>query len=111
MSSKVVVIISTAEVAKARTGAMYAVNAVKYGWLDEVKLFFFGPSEKLLLTDETLRQYADDFREFVGPPIACKFIADREGLSDQVAALGLQVDYVGKAISDLIGAGYTPMVW
>ena len=51
MSEKVVVIISTAETEKARTGAMYAVNALKHGRLEEARLLFFGPAEQLVLTD------------------------------------------------------------
>ena len=40
MSDKVVVIISTAEAEKARTGMMYAVNAVLKNWMSDVKLIF-----------------------------------------------------------------------
>ena len=39
MPARVILIISIAEVKKARMGVMYAVNAVKYRWLDEVRLF------------------------------------------------------------------------
>ena len=56
MNDKVLVIIATAERAKAQAGAMYAVNARKYGWLDDVKLYFFGPAEGLLLEDEEVER-------------------------------------------------------
>ena len=46
MASKIMVIISTAEKEKALTGIMYAVNAQKNGWVDEVKVVFFGPFEQ-----------------------------------------------------------------
>ena len=49
MEGKLVVIISTSDVKKARTGAMYAINALKHGWMEEVKIFFFGPAQDLLL--------------------------------------------------------------
>jgi hypothetical protein len=43
--------------------------------------------------------------------VACKFIAQRDGTDERIAALGVQVEYVGKMISDLIKDGYVPMVW
>ena len=42
MSSKVMIIISTAEKAKALTGIMYAVNAQKNKWVDDIKVIFLG---------------------------------------------------------------------
>ena len=33
MSGKLLVIISTSDPEKARTGAMYGVNALKFGWM------------------------------------------------------------------------------
>ena len=49
MTDKLVVIISTSDPEKALTGMMYAINTVKNHWMEEVKLFFFGPAEELLL--------------------------------------------------------------
>lgn len=111
MSDKVVVIIGTGESEKARTGAMYAINALKHGWMEEVKLIFFGPGEKLLLEDEVLQAFVRDYQAMEETVIACKFIADRDGLDEGISQLGVQVIYVGQLISDLIKEGYTPMVW
>lgn len=111
MTDKIVVIISTAEPGKARTGAMYAVNALKNGWMEEVKLFFFGPAEELLLSDPELGQLLREYQALEGTAVACKFIADRDHTGEQIAALGVQVEYVGAMISDLIKNGYIPLVW
>lgn len=111
MSNKLLVIISSAEPEKARTGAMYAVNALKHGWMDEVELYLFGPSQQLLLRDEPLQKFIQEFRSLEGKPVACKFLADRDDTHDRTMVLGLDVQYVGKPISDLIQAGYVPMVW
>ena len=40
-----------------------------------------------------------------------EFIADRDGIAEGIAALDVQVEYVGKLVSDLIQEGYIPMVW
>ncbi len=111
MSHKVVVIIGTAELAKAEAGLMYAVNATKYQWLDDVKLILFGPSEDLLLRDEDLQELLREFHRYEKTAVACKFLADREGSDAGLKDLGLDVSYVGEMISNLIKEGYTPMVW
>jgi len=111
MSDRILVIIATAERAKAHTGAMYAVNALKHGWLADVKLVFFGPAEGLLLEDEDLQVYLRDYQELSGEPVACRFLADRDGQSDGLRELGVRVTYVGSLVSDLIKEGYVPLVW
>ena len=111
MVGKLVVIISTADPEKARTGAMYAVNALKFGWMEDVKIFFFGPAQDLLLEDAVLRNYMEEYKTMEEIPVACKFISERDKKSDQIRGLGIKVEYVGKMISDLINDGYVPMVW
>ena len=111
MVGKLVVIISTSDPAKARTGAMYAINALKFGWMEEVRIFFFGPAQDLLLEDAELRKYVEEYKAMEETPIACKYISERDNKSDRICELGIKVEYVGKMISDLINEGYVPMVW
>jgi hypothetical protein len=111
MNDKILVIIGTAERAKAQAGAMYAVNALKYEWLGDVKLVFFGPAEGLLLDDEDLQVMLRDYQQLAGEAVACRFLADRDGQSEALKELGVQVEYVGPLISGLIKRGYVPMVW
>jgi len=42
---------------------------------------------------------------------ACKFLSDRDGISEEMAKLGIAVDYVGTLIADHLKNGYIPMVW
>lgn len=111
MADKLVVIISSSDAEKARTGAMYAINALKYGWMEEVKIFFFGPAQNLLLEDTTLQNYMEEYKSMEESAVACKYISDRDKKSKQICDLGIKVEYVGKMISDLISEGYIPMVW
>jgi len=110
MPSKVMVIVSTAEKDKALTGIMYAVNAQKNKWLDDLKVIFFGPFENLLCEDEEVAQAASRLLDYE-TPIACKFLSDRDGISDKLEEMGVNVDYVGSLISGYIEEGYTPMVF
>jgi hypothetical protein len=111
MTNKLLVIISTAELGVARTGMMYAVNALKNLWMEDVKVFFFGPAQESLIGDEELQKLLQAYASEGGTSAACKYIADRDGTGEPTAALGVQVEYVGTMISDLINDGYIPMVW
>ncbi len=110
MVSKVLVILSTGEKEKAYTGIMYATNAQKNKWLDEVKVIFFGPFEDLLCADEEVADFASQLLDFE-TPIACKRLSDNAGISDRLKEMGYNVEYVGKIISDFIKEGYVPMVF
>lgn len=111
MTDRIVVILSSADIGKVRTGAMYAVNALKHGWMEEVKVFLFGPAEQLLLQDEQLQNYLREYQAMEETVIACKFVAQQEAIVDEIEKLAIRVDYVGSKISDLIRQGYVPMVW
>ncbi|OEF99069.1 hypothetical protein BHF71_02485 [Vulcanibacillus modesticaldus] len=110
MSSKVVIIISTGEKEKALTGMMYAANALKNKWLDDVKVVFFGPSEKLISQDQELQELSSKILKYQ-TPVACKFISDNEEISNDLEKLGYRIDYVGALISDFIKEGYIPIVF
>ena len=110
MASKILVIISTAEKEKALTGIMYAVNAQKNGWVDEVRVVFFGPFENLVCEDEEVIDAASRLLEYE-TPIACKFLSDRDKISNKLEDLGYKVDYIGSMISAYIEEGYVPLVF
>ncbi|HUV34072.1 MAG TPA: hypothetical protein VMW22_04020 [Candidatus Desulfaltia sp.] len=110
MTSKLLVVIATGDKGKALTGLMYAKNALKRGWMEDVKVVYFGPSEQLMVTDPDVASAAIEVAG-LGDSIACKAISDREGISDKVDGMGVRVEYVGSIISDLIKQGYAPMVW
>lgn len=111
MHDRVIVIIATAEAAKARTGAMYALNAMKYGWLEDVKLVLFGPAEHLFLEDVEFQDLVRQYMDLAKTPLACKFLSDKEDSSERLRDLGLDVQFVGAPISEAIREGYLPMVW
>ena len=110
MSSTVLIILSTAEKEKALTGLLFALNAQKNDWLADVKVFFFGPFENLVCQDDDVMDAALQLKEYQ-TPIACKFLSDRDNVSDKLDGLGFDVQYVGSMISDHIKQGYIPMVF
>ncbi|QSO48891.1 hypothetical protein [Alicyclobacillus mengziensis] len=110
MAQKVLVILSTAEKEKALTGVLWATNALKYKWVEDVKLCFFGPFEALLAEDESVQASVAPLREYQ-VPVACKFVSDNQGVTDKLAQLGVQVEYVGQLVADYVNEGYVPMVF
>jgi len=110
MTDKVLVIIATGDKAKALTGLMYAKNALKREWLEDVKVVYFGPSERLMVEDADVASAAIEVAS-LGEAYACKAISDRENISEKIDEMGVRVEYVGSIISDYVKQGYIPMVW
>jgi hypothetical protein len=110
MSEKLLVIIASGDREKVLTALMYAKNTIKYGWLSEVKVIFFGPAENLLISDSDVRESAKELAN-LDEPVACRFLSDRDGTTKRIEDMGIDVDYVGTIIADLLRDGYTPMVW
>ena len=110
MSSKLLVIIASGDKEKALAGMMYARNVIKYGWLDNVKVVFFGPSEKLVADDAEVGNKAKEIAAMT-KCFACKAISEPDGVSENLAEIGIEVDYIGDVISNLIKEDYAPVVW
>jgi hypothetical protein len=110
MADKLLVIVSTGEKNKALAGLVYAANALKQRWLSDVKVGFFGPAEALLAQDADVQRAAAELPQDASP-FACKFIADKAGVTDRLTSLGINVHYVGETISGYVKNGYIPMVF
>ncbi len=85
-------------------------NNIKYGWIPDVQVIFFGPAENLLVADSDVTASAAELAN-LSQPLACQFLSDRDKISDRIEHIGIEVDYVGTIIADLLRDGYTPMVW
>ncbi len=110
MNNKLLIIIATQDKEKALTALAYAHNTIKYNWISDVKVVFFGPFENLITTDADIAKEVRAIAQMTGTT-ACKFLSDRDGISDEIAKLGIAVDYVGTLISDHLKDGYVPLVW
>ena len=111
MKDKLAVILVSSDRKVLEMGLIYAKNAIDHGWMDTMKVFFFGPSEVTIATDPDLRALTKEIIEFGIIPKACKWCSDKYGVSDLLLGLGCRVDYVGAAISKAIQDGYVPMTW
>lgn len=110
MSDKLIVVVSSGEKQKALTGLTFAMRTLQEGWMEDVKVFIFGPAQNLMVIDHDVQKLAKVISE-AEAPVACKAISDRDGISEQLCDLGIEVDFVGRRITSLIKQGYTPMVF
>lgn len=81
---------------------MYAYNAKKNGWWDDVTLVVWGPSSKLLSVDTELQEYIVKMRESGVVLEACKACADMYEVSDKLTSLGVDVKYMGQPLTDAL---------
>ena len=111
MSEKLAVILASADHKVLEMGLIYAKNVIRHHWMTDTKVYIFGPSEVTIATDPELRQYVKEIIDLGTVPQACKWCSDRYRVSDLLAELGVEVDYIGEPVSEAIKAGYTPMTW
>jgi len=84
---------------------MYAFNAQKNGWWDQVTLLVWGPSAKLSSEDEDIQASLKKMKDQGVELLACKGCADQYGVSSKLEELGIEVKYTGTYLTDFIKSG------
>jgi len=112
MANKVFAIITDSDREQAlEVGLVYPTNCARYKWLDEVKVIFFGPSEKLAAYDIQVQERVKEMKDRGIEVFACKWCADRMGITPQLEAQGITVVYVGPIISQFIKDGWAQLTF
>lgn len=108
---KILVVVATSDKEKAKAALMYATNAKRFGWVEDIKVVYFGPIEKMIAEeDEEIMSYIRLVRELGLESIACKRIAEIGGYLEKLK-VKVKTEYVGKYVSDLLENGYVPLVF
>lgn len=81
---------------------MYTLNAKERAWFDEVRFIVWGPSSKLLSVDEELQAGIGEMKEAGVELVACKACADSYGVSGKLEELGVEVKYMGVALTEML---------
>jgi hypothetical protein len=89
----------------------YGVNSKKQNWWKAVTLIVWGPSARLLSEEEALQAKIRELGKAGVHLTACKWCADQYGVSDDLAGLGIEVKYMGKALTEYLKSGYEVMVF
>ncbi|NLV71779.1 MAG: DsrE family protein [Actinobacteria bacterium] len=112
MADKVFVILSSQDrEVLLEVGLTYPFNTAKNGWMDDVRIILFGPSEKLVVHDAEVQSRLREAMAAGIRVMACKWCSDRMGVTEQLEDLGIEVLYVGSVISDLLKAGWAGLTF
>ena len=79
---------------------MYAQNAQLNGWMEQVQLLVWGPSQKLLCEDKELQARLQELKAGGVEVFACKACADQLGVADKLTGLGVKVMYTGTMLAN-----------
>jgi hypothetical protein len=84
---------------------MYAFNAKKNGWWENISLLVWGPSAKLSSEDKDIQATLKKMKDQGVELLACKGCADQYGVSSKLEELGIDVKYTGTYLTDFIKSG------
>jgi hypothetical protein len=90
---------------------MYTHNAAKHGWWDEVRLLLWGPSDTLLAQDKELQESICAMMADGVEVLACKACSDSLGVSEALQELGVNVFYVGTALTEMLKEGWITLTY
>ncbi len=85
---------------------MYATNALKKGWMDQVRVIFWGPSQLTLIGNKDVQEKLDDFRAAGGEAWACKRCSEDLGVVDQLVRLGVRLEPIGALLTEMLKEGW-----
>ena len=111
MSDRLCLIISSGDRDVIKTALQYARRTVTEKFMKDLRLFFFGPSERIVAHDVDLQDFVKRFRDTGKEIMACKWCSDDYGVTETLETMGIQVEYIGAYVSEAMRQGYTPMVW
>jgi hypothetical protein len=81
---------------------MYAINAKRYDWWDNVTLVIWGATAKLVAENERIQQLIAEARENKVYVTACKACSDQLGVSEILEAHDIDVQYLGIALTNVL---------
>ena len=81
---------------------MYAINAKRRGWWENVTLVIWGATAKLVAENERVQDLVAEARQAGIYVTACKACADQLGVSEILEAHGIDVDYLGIPLTNVL---------
>ena len=84
---------------------MYATNSRINGWWQEVNVIIWGASAKLVGTDNQIQTEVSEMLNHGISIEACKACTDNLGVTDKLTELGVNVRYMGEALTGYIKSG------
>jgi hypothetical protein len=92
-------------------GLFYPLTVAKEKWMEEVKVILFGPSEKLVAQDKKVQKRIKRLQKAGIEILACKYCADRMGVSEILEGLGIKVVYVSSMMAQMLKDGWASLTF
>ncbi len=86
--------------------AMYARNSLRNGWWQRVRLVIWGPSAQVAAEDAPVQALLDELQSDGVELLACQRCAENYGVSATLADLGIDVQYMGQPLTDMLQSGW-----
>ncbi len=81
---------------------MYATNTKKKGLWDEIDVIIWGASTKLVATDKSIQEKIKSAQEIGVRFCACVVCARELGVDDKIASLGINLEYMGEPLTQIL---------
>ncbi len=81
---------------------MYAINAKKKGFWDEIEVIIWGASTKLVATDKSIQEKIKSAQEIGVRFRACVVCARELGVDDKIASLDINLEYMGEPLTQIL---------
>jgi len=84
----------------------YALNSKRRGWWEEVNLLIWGPSNKLVASDEEVQDILKELKDAGVELTACLWCAEQYDLDEKLTELGVDVKYMGEPLTEMLKSGW-----
>lgn len=84
---------------------LYAHNAKKLGWIENVQILIWGASQKLISEDKEIQEKIKAMIKDGVEVIACQKCAENLGVKDELLSCEMQVYYTGELLSSWVKEG------
>ena len=84
----------------------YAYNSKKQSWMDQVRVILWGPTEKIAAENRDFQEQILLLMDAEVEVIACKACSDNFGVSEELEKLGINVQYVGSLVTEMLKDGW-----
>ena len=81
---------------------MYAINSLRHGWWENVTLVVWGATAKLIAENGRIQALIAEAQENGVYVKACKACADQLGVSEILEAHGIDVEYLGILLTNVL---------
>lgn len=81
---------------------MYGINSKIRGWWENVTIIIWGATAPLVAENKAMQDKIKEAQDKGVHIMACKACAEQLGVTEDLEALGIEVDYTGELLTDIL---------